>query len=337
MPLQERPAKLVPPTYMPPGVPYPVKTGETWIGLAKANAMDPWDMIDFNFPGTKQVRLVSFQRATRYVNWYLNQYVGCRKASHDGFSWAFSSGTTAGLGAWKGGVIWLPKKAPKAAPTAPPVRPDPTPANSTQCGARRPEMYRLLDQPERQLASRVFGPTLPPLDQIAIGNGLGAGGAPWTSDGFFSSGVDDPGAPNAKYAINLGNVAWLNLNSTGQTSAVLCGDYGRIAELFIHEMTHVWQMYNDSSHVMVRSFYAQKVGAGYDFAAGDPWDSYNVEQQATIVERWLQYKIEGSPLAKDLFPYVRLVLWSGKVDFPRAMNLVDLKRDLARAFPDYHG
>ena len=55
MALEEKPAKVVPPTYVPGGERHPVKTGESWASIAKARGIDPWDLIDFNFPGMKQV------------------------------------------------------------------------------------------------------------------------------------------------------------------------------------------------------------------------------------------------------------------------------------------
>ena len=65
---------------------------------------------------------------------------------------------------------------------------------------------------------------------------------------------------------------------------------------FIHELTHVWQGYHStfSWQYMVKSILAQgraivvhrNRNKAYDFTAGEAWDSYNVEQQANIVESW---------------------------------------------------
>jgi len=72
-------------SYVPPaGIRHPVATGETWISLARGLGIDPWDLIEFNFPGVKLVQQRDFQLATRYVNWYLAEYVGCQKLARTG-------------------------------------------------------------------------------------------------------------------------------------------------------------------------------------------------------------------------------------------------------------
>jgi hypothetical protein len=134
--------------------------------------------------------------------------------------------------------------------------------------------------------------------------------------------------PSMRYAINLGNVASSNLASPSPTFGLLCADFGRICDLFVHEMTHVWQAFNDSNWTMARYLWAQTIGAGYEYTPGDSWDSYNVEQQAHIVEDWHKYKISSPMLAEDRYPYVRLVIRSGRLAFPRGLDLVALKRDL---------
>ncbi len=119
MPNQEKPPSPVAETYRPPaGIRHPVTGGETWIGLARRAGLDPWDLIDFNFPGVKLVKQRDFQLATRYVNWYLAQYVGCRAVSPDGQNFAFSSGATGGKGVWRGGVIYLPPGTPPPPPVS---------------------------------------------------------------------------------------------------------------------------------------------------------------------------------------------------------------------------
>ena len=261
--------------------------GETWISLAKRIGIDPWDLIEFNFPGVKLVKQRNFQQATRQVNWYLAEYVGCRAMSRDRQNFAFSSGTTGGKGGWRGGFIYLPPGTP------PPPPPAPTPAPSLpaapvlpQCEGSRPDFARVLDKSEQDLARSVFGPTLPSWDLIAITNGLGASGRPWTNDGPFFTG-SNPMVPGMRYAINLGSVVFSDLTSTGPTLGILCEDFGRICDVFVHEMTHVWQAFNDLNWTMARSAWAQSwFGAGYEYTPGESWDSYNVEQQAHIVEDW---------------------------------------------------
>jgi hypothetical protein len=107
-PNEEVPNPRVPETYLPPGgVRYPVSTGETWITIAATTGLSPWDLIDFNFPGTKRALQTNRERGMRQVNWYLREYIGCR-TSLDGENWAFDSGLTQGRGSWRGGVIYVP-------------------------------------------------------------------------------------------------------------------------------------------------------------------------------------------------------------------------------------
>ena len=75
--------------------------------------------------------------------------------------------------------------------------------------------------------------------------------------------------PSMRYAINLGSVAFSNLASPSPTFGLLCDDFGRICDLFVHEMTHVWQAFNDSNWTMARSFWTQTIGSGYEYTPGD--------------------------------------------------------------------
>ena len=65
---------------------------------------------------------------------------------------------------------------------------------------------------------------------------------------------------------------------------------------FVHELTHVWQGYHGflGWEYMAQSMLAQGYAIltkgsrhrAYDYKPGAPWDSYNVEQQALIVQDW---------------------------------------------------
>lgn len=145
MPNQERPLKPVVESYVPPaGIRHAVTAGETWISLAKRIGIDPWDLIEFNFPGVKLVKQRDFQQATSQVNWYLAEYVGCRAMSPDRQNFAFSSGTTGGRGGWRGGFIYLPPGTPPPPPIAPtpPVAPTPATPTPPECEGSRPDCAR---------------------------------------------------------------------------------------------------------------------------------------------------------------------------------------------------
>ncbi|HWO37716.1 MAG TPA: hypothetical protein VNO32_53770 [Candidatus Acidoferrum sp.] len=106
---------------------------------------------------------------------------------------------------------------------------------------RRPDVFRLLNWDEMFLLQQVFGlMVLPPREQIAVSNGLGLGGAPYTTTGPFGGEL----TPDARYAIHLGDIVSRNLTSDASTTPILGDDYSNISELFIHVMTHVWQLFN---------------------------------------------------------------------------------------------
>jgi hypothetical protein len=48
----------------------------------------------------------------------------------------------------------------------------------------------------------------------------------------------------------------------------------------------------------------------YDFKPGESWDSYDVEQQASMVERWFH---NGEQKTDVLYPYIRMVVrWDSR-------------------------
>src|SRR5215469_9535081 len=105
---KEQPTNPVPDTYKPSAArEYTVSENDSWATLALGLHMEPWDLIDFNFPGMKPLVRINAQRACRQVNWYLFEYIGCEKST-DKYNYAFSSGITRGSGVHKGGKIFLP-------------------------------------------------------------------------------------------------------------------------------------------------------------------------------------------------------------------------------------
>jgi hypothetical protein len=74
-------------------------------------------------------------------------------------------------------------------------------------------------------------------------------------------------------------------------------DRAGIRDTFIHELTHVWQGFHSSLgwEYMINSMVAQghailmqgDRNKAYDYEPGRPWKEYNVEQQALIVQDWL--------------------------------------------------
>jgi len=149
---------------------------------------------------------------------------------------------------------------------------------------------RNLTQREQQLAIRVFWKTLPPWDRIVVNDGLGLNDCPWTD------------CPMDLYNISIGPVAYPDCSSNK-----LWSPFGRIDGVFVHEMVHVWQYFH-GYNVKLSFVWAQTVGEGYELDLGKSWLDYNVEQEATIVERWY---IAGMRPSDDRFQYVQKVIRRG--------------------------
>ena len=125
--------------------------------------------------------------------------------------------------------------------------------------------------------------------------------------------------------MNIGDFASSDLSSTSNWY-----DFeSTLADLLIHELTHVWQ-YHHGFGVWVSSFMASakekiKDGWGYGFEAGDSWDSYGVEQQASIVEKWHH---GGMKKDDELYPYIRLVVRTRGQSYARSLTLEELANDV---------
>ena len=162
---------------------------------------------------------------------------------------------------------------------------------------------RNLNDNELIMCDRVFAGTLTPLflkTKVMLGNGLGAGGRPFTSIDVGTS----------TYKIYIGPRAF-------DPAALVTLDY---KATFIHEMTHVWQMHGSSwfGGVWFSSLTAQacRQGNAYLYGEGNlgkkQWDDYNVEEQAQIVEDWFK---KGMSASDPRFPYVRDNLRKGNAGF----------------------
>lgn len=156
------------------------------------------------------------------------------------------------------------------------------------------EKTRYLSTAEERLAKSVFS-TFLDYTKIRIGDHTGLGGAPWTQQ---YAGI---------YTLHMGSVAYVDCTSSTWTSGV-----GVPRNTFIHELTHAWQGQHCWAHGM---YQLQSLGAqmkaivktgdrnnAYTYTAGAAWASYNVEQQAEIVEDWFK---GGMSSTSPLFPYIR--------------------------------
>jgi hypothetical protein len=153
---------------------------------------------------------------------------------------------------------------------------------------------RRLNQQEWQLAQQVFQRTLP-YRAVRVSSRIGLGDRPFT----LNYGIED----NHTYHLNVGTSGFGGLELT---------PYSR--SLLIHELTHVWQSCHSvwPPTFIFNSLWHQTVSGGdaYKYTAGSAWDSYNVEQQASIVEDCFNGGLQPTG---PLYPYVRDHLRLGKV------------------------
>ncbi|MBI4907512.1 MAG: hypothetical protein HY820_28055 [Acidobacteria bacterium] len=163
---------------------------------------------------------------------------------------------------------------------------------------RRSTKSRLLSNEEWALAREVFtSATLPPSTRILVRDGLGLEDRPWTNHEGYA------------YEMMLGDVFDQDLTKKDPTSRWMNGNYGRLCDLFVHEMVHVWQYYRGYrvKNGAVLGWLKEKITGddAYTYTPGKDWGAYNPEEQASIVEDW--YKA-GAKEDNELFPYVRYVI-----------------------------
>ncbi|HEY0323167.1 MAG TPA: hypothetical protein VGC66_19575 [Pyrinomonadaceae bacterium] len=174
---------------------------------------------------------------------------------------------------------------------------------------RRELTSRLLNQDEEALARQVFQDQLP-YGRISIAN-------------FYL-----PGNEAHKTAVTVASgTALIPIKSLTDYTIYFGPDVFRDGahlfkrNTFIHELTHVWQGHHGtfSWDYMVESMIAQgraliqhrdrNKAYEYDLANLQPWDSYNVEQQAIIVEGWFE---NGMSESDPRYVYIRDNIRAGR-------------------------
>ncbi|MEO9264737.1 MAG: hypothetical protein ABI282_11660 [Candidatus Baltobacteraceae bacterium] len=133
---------------------------------------------------------------------------------------------------------------------------------------------RPMNAAEIQLAQKVFGATLP-YERVMLTNLCGLGGRAFTAPGI-----------DGKIYCNLGS-------GYNNTLGPAPRAYPANGELMIHELTHAWQVANNSFlpgfvcsgivNQTTNTFGDNVYAYG---AAGPPWSSFNLEQQGQIVNQW---------------------------------------------------
>jgi hypothetical protein len=95
-----RPAVPVARDCRPPGgQKYRVLDGDSWITLARRKGMAAWELIRYNYPNLPQDQ----QLAALEVNWYLQEYVGCKLSTPDRRNYVFNLAAAPG-------EVWLPSR-----------------------------------------------------------------------------------------------------------------------------------------------------------------------------------------------------------------------------------
>lgn len=167
---------------------------------------------------------------------------------------------------------------------------------------RRELKSRPLNTDEEALARKVFEDQLP-YAQISIANFFLPGNEANQTPVTVASGTAlIPIKRLTEYTIYFGPKAFLE------------GAHVADGNTFIHELTHVWQGHHSvfSWRYMLGSMIAQgrailvhrdrNLAYKYDPENLQPWRSYNVEQQAIIVEHWFALGMrEDDPR----FPFIR--------------------------------
>ena len=174
---------------------------------------------------------------------------------------------------------------------------------------------RLLTTSEISLAKLVFQSTLP-YNQIYISNAIGAQNRPFTLTApsvgqvVASTIATSLFGPLATPFITTARPAFyiINFGSSGFANA------GSLANLptFIHELTHVWQAYQQTfpNGYIFNSLWHQVISGSnaYSYTPGQNWNSYNVEQQASLVQDWFS---SGMSSTNSRFTYIRNTIRTG--------------------------
>ncbi len=148
---------------------------------------------------------------------------------------------------------------------------------------------RAMNAAEIALAQKVFGSTLP-YDNIQLTDFCGLGGRAFTA----------PGVDGKTYC-NLGK-AFDNTLGPGNSA------YPHNGEVLIHELAHAWQIAHNSfipgfvcSGIVNQTNYVMGDDVYAYGSPGPPWSSFNLEQQAQIVNQWFagDGNQSGTPMDKN--------------------------------------
>jgi hypothetical protein len=171
---------------------------------------------------------------------------------------------------------------------------------------------RLLRESEVEFARRVFEDKLPY-------------GRVYLSDNFLPFNKETPGRRGTP--VTVASASSFLFSRALRSYTIFFGpdpfkqgaDIPDHGHTFIHELTHVWQGFHGvlGWEYMAQSLLSQGYAIltkgdrdeAYKYEPGAPWGSYNVEQQAYLVEHWY---MGGMSPGDVLFPYIANHIRAGR-------------------------
>lgn len=158
--------------------------------------------------------------------------------------------------------------------------------------------YRPLTAQEYDFADKVFKGSLPPAQNILLTNLENLEGRAFTM----------PGGGNKIY-INIGAYAY------DHPLTHVRGEGDRPGQLFIHELTHVWQIHHKKfvpgwvcEGLILQA--GNYISSAYDYTSDGalPWADFNIEQQAAIVDNWFGgTRVQNQVRENSDDPYFRYI------------------------------
>ena len=152
---------------------------------------------------------------------------------------------------------------------------------------------RIISAAEINLAFTVFQASLP-YHLIYIKDDLGLNNRAWAEPGILGN-----------YILHMGPVGF----GTCTSFTAIAPNRAPTRNVFIHELTHVWQGAHGLNYVL-DSLTNQCTGAftgtdPYTYTTGQWWSAYNCEQQGKIVEDWFDPAIGNRRVTSSRFRYIR--------------------------------
>jgi hypothetical protein len=159
---------------------------------------------------------------------------------------------------------------------------------------------------EYGFAAKVFGGSLPPIENLWLTN----------LESFGGRAITLPG-PRGKIYLNVGAYCMDHPTTHVQKNYPVPG------QLFIHELAHSWQIHHRSfvpgwicEGAVLQAGNSLGISAYKYGPAGQPWGEFNIEQQASIVDDWFGGTRKGSagPMSTndDFYRYIRDNIQQGR-------------------------